>query len=97
MVVEIDAIEANISIKANEFCHFCELTFNIIVPESSENKDKLIEKIVKIINIKEDDMTIISPPNSVFLSSSQKYWISTSYLSDKTSSRDIYLKWCAEK
>lgn len=97
VVVEIDAIEANISIKANEFCHFCELTFNIIVPESPENKDKLIEKIVKIINIKEDDMTIINPPNSVFLSSSQKYWISTSYLSDKTSSRDIYLKWCAEK
>ena len=32
--------------------------------------------------------------NPIFLSYSQKYWVSKSYLSDKTSSRDIYLKWC---
>ncbi|MDO4974911.1 MAG: hypothetical protein Q4E61_01105, partial [Alphaproteobacteria bacterium] len=91
-LVKLNGVEAKVEVFATEECKYCPLKFSFIVPQGVQ-QDEFSENIIKIIELKDDDVVNISSENPKFISNNKIYWFSTQYLKDKNEKALFHLKW----
>lgn len=91
-LVNLKGTQATVEVVATNECNYCQLKFSIFAPKVIP-QNKFHENIIKIIELRENNLTLINPKNPNFISDNKAYWVSTQYLKGNNDTMIIDLRW----